>query len=47
MGRKSQETTAPFICLGFKDFEIWLEHSQASLVAQMVKKPPAMWETWV
>ena len=23
-----------------------LEYSWASLVAQMVKKPPAMWETW-
>ena len=24
-----------------------LEYSWASLVAQMVKNPPAMWETWV
>ena len=24
-----------------------LQCSQASLVAQMVKNPPAMWETWV
>ena len=24
-----------------------LKHSWASLVAQMVKNPPAMWETWV
>ena len=24
-----------------------LQHSWASLVAQLVKKPPAMWETWV
>ena len=24
-----------------------LEHSWASLVAQLVKHPPAMWETWV
>ena len=22
-------------------------HCKASLVAQMVKNPPAMWETWV
>ena len=24
-----------------------LQHSWASLVAQLVKNPPAMWETWV
>ena len=24
-----------------------LQYSWASLVAQMVKNPPAMWETWV
>ena len=24
-----------------------LQYSQASLVAQMVKNPPAMWETWL
>ena len=24
-----------------------LQHSWASLVAQMVKNPPAVWETWV
>ena len=24
-----------------------LQYSWASLVAQMVKSPPAMWETWV
>ena len=24
-----------------------LQYSWASLVAQLVKKPPAMWETWV
>ena len=24
-----------------------LQYSQASLVAQLVKNPPAMWETWV
>ena len=24
-----------------------LQYSQASLVAQMVKNPPVMWETWV
>ena len=24
-----------------------LQYSWASLVAQMIKKPPAMWETWV
>ena len=24
-----------------------LQYSWASLVVQMVKKPPAMWETWV
>ena len=24
-----------------------LEYSWASLVAQLVKNPPAMWETWV
>jgi len=24
-----------------------LQYSWASLVAQVVKKPPAMWETWV
>ena len=24
-----------------------LQHSQASLVTQLVKNPPAMWETWV
>ena len=24
-----------------------LQYSWSSLVAQMVKKPPAMWETWV
>ena len=24
-----------------------LQYSQASLVAQMVKNPPATWETWV
>ena len=24
-----------------------LQYSCASLVAQMVKNPPAMWETWV
>ena len=24
-----------------------LQYSLASLVAQMVKNPPAMWETWV
>ena len=24
-----------------------LQHSWASLLAQLVKNPPAMWETWV
>ena len=24
-----------------------LQYSRASLVAQLVKKPPAMWETWI
>ena len=24
-----------------------LQHTWASLVAQLVKNPPAMWETWV
>ena len=24
-----------------------LQHSWASLVAQLVKNPPAMWETWI
>ena len=24
-----------------------LQYSEASLVAQLVKNPPAMWETWV
>ena len=24
-----------------------LQYSRASLVAQLVKNPPAMWETWV
>ena len=24
-----------------------LQHSWASLVAQMVKNPPVMWETWI
>ena len=24
-----------------------LQYSWASLVAQLLKKPPAMWETWV
>ena len=24
-----------------------LQHSRASLVAQLVKNPPAMWDTWV
>ena len=24
-----------------------LQYSQASLVAQLLKNPPAMWETWV
>ena len=24
-----------------------LQHSWASLVAQLVKNPPVMWETWV
>ena len=30
-----------------KIFTIWLFYRRASLVAQMVKNPPAMWETWV
>ena len=25
----------------------WLQYSWASLVAQTIKNPPAMWETWV
>ena len=25
----------------------WFQYSRASLVAQLVKNPPAMWDTWV
>jgi len=28
-------------------FHTFVEHRSASLVAQMVKNPSAMWETWV
>ena len=27
--------------------DIWVASKWASLVAQIVKNPPAMWETWV
>ena len=31
----------------WKGFRLWLDSSQASMVAQMVKNPPAVRETWV
>ena len=46
-----QETLVQFLGLGRSPGEgisYPLQHSWASLVAQLVKKnPPAMWETWV
>ena len=35
-----QETPVQF--LGWEDLYFW-----TSLVAQLVKNPPAMWETWI
>ena len=29
------------------DIDIYLTYIWASLVAQLVKNPPAMWETWI
>ena len=31
----------------YQGFEVWFKQDRASLVAQLVKNPPAMWETWV
>jgi len=42
MGRKELDTTEPLNWIGF--FHII---TQASLVVQMIKSLPAMWETWV
>ena len=43
-------TLKPLIVMGRSDGEgicYPFQYSWASLVAQMVKNPPAMWETWV
>ena len=36
-----------FKIIGCFSFKNPLQYSWASLVAQLVKNPPAMWETWV
>ena len=42
-----QSTQAP-VCLATRDFYFCVGSSMwASLVVQLVKKQPAMWETWV
>ena len=41
-GSIAQSGRSPGEVIGYR-----LQYSSASLVAQMVKNPPAMWETWV
>ena len=38
---------ARFILFSGKWYKPNLDHVRASLVAQLVKNPPAMWEAWV
>ena len=42
-----QETQVQFLKICWRRDRLPLQYSWASLVAQLLKKPPTVWETWV
>ena len=46
-GKRREAQEGGDICIIMADFALLCSRNRASLVAQMVKNPPAMQETWV